>query len=365
MSETSQGKETTAGLSEGIAKCPVTCPMCGHRHVQYRLNPQLYWFTDKDIDLKPTGFHSRKSLDGYYPSLYELWRCPQCHYTAHNRVFPDPLKHAYIEKGLVGRRLAEIRKSNPAMVRITETLAEGTSFETTDFVQAIRLSLLEIYFQRLIIDLLNQSHELIARSLLRLAWLFRDWKDMQADRSDSETRLAGVLDAIAPDWPDCPRSESEALEAACKWFEIVLARTKTQDAVETCGMMVHVARIRLKMGNLELASAQLGECQRSISGEMETIARAMNEDVRKRNLKEEERGRLLSDSRKLQSLLEECRKMKNAIDLPRAKALVHANPKAAPPELRKLLGQAGIPPQMIRDFVPDRKTGFFGGLFSS
>lgn len=370
VSQSIPDKEVPSGLSEGIAKCSVTCPMCGNRHVQYRLNPQLYWFTDMDIDLKPTGFHCRKSLEGYYPRLYELWHCPQCHFTAHNRVFPDPLKHVYIEKGLMARRLAEFKKSNPGMVRITETLAEGMSFENTNFPQAIRQSLLEIYYQRLIIDVLNQGHDQLARGFLRLAWLFRDWKEMQPDRAEEEKRLNGVLDLVSQDWPDCPRSENEALDAACKCFSLALERSKSPDPVESCGMMAHMARIRVKMGDLDAARQLLGECQRSIVTEVETISRAMTEDLHLGKLGEEERGRLLSDSRKLRSMLDECRALSDNIakknaesDRKRAEELISSNSKASPDAIRKLLGDNGISASIIRELLPERKGGLFGGLF--
>ena len=87
--------------------------------------------------------------------------------------------------------------------------------------------------------------------------------------------------------------------------------------------------------------------------------------MRKHNLTEEERGRMLTDSRKLAALLEECRKRKTAVDRSRAKTLAGAHPKAASAQLRKLLEQAEIPADIIREFVPDRKEGLFGGLFSS
>ena len=344
--------------------------MCGNRHVQYRLNPQLYWFTDMDIDLKPTGFHCRKSLDGYYPRLYELWHCPQCHFTAHNRVFPDPLKHVYIEKGLMARRLAEHKQSNPSMIRITEILSEGMAFEHTDFQQAIRQSLLDIYYQRLIIDVLNQGHDQLARGFLRLAWLFRDWKEMQSDRAEEEKRLNGILERVMPDWPDCPRSENEALEAACQCFALALAKTKTPDPVESCGMMAQMARIRVKMGELDAARQLLGECQRAIVTEVENLSRVMTEDLHVGKLGEEERGRLLSDTRKLRSMLDECRalndnisKKNSEIDRKRAEALIATNAKSSPEEIRKLLGDNGIPAAMIRELVPERKGGLFGGLF--
>lgn len=373
VSEPNPNQERPDGLSEGIAQCSVTCPMCGHRHVQYRMNPQLYWFTDMDIDRKPTGFHCRKSLEGYYPRLYELWHCPQCHYTAHNRVFPDPLKHVYIEKGLVGRRLAEMRNSHPAMGRVTDVLGANTAFEQIDFITAIRLSLLDIYFQRIIVEMLNQGYEALARSYLRLAWLHRDWQEMQPDDTASRSQLTQVLDSIQPDWPDCPRTEEEALENACTWFAAALGRTAAnQNPVESCSMMVQVARIRVKMGQIDAARTQLNECHRSIVGDLETLTREMNEDLHTKSLSEEERGRMLSDSRKLRSMMDECRTLKEDIAKRRlqearrrAKKLLEANPKAAPAALRDLLAEARIPPDMIRELVPERKEGLFGGLFGS
>ena len=346
--------------------------MCGHRHSQYRINPQLYWFTDMDIDRKPTGFHCRKSLEGYFPRLYELWHCPQCHYTAHNRVFPDPLKHVYIEKGKVARHMEEVRKAHPAMERVIQVLGGDLTFEKTDFPQAIRMALLDIHFQRLIVEILNQDHEDVARAYLRLAWLYRDWHEMQAERVDDEKRLAQALDQVVPDWPDCPCSERDALEGACTWFQIGLDRAKGGDSVETCSTMAQVARIRVKMGDLKEAGRQLDDCHRTIMNELDVLTRAMNEDTRTGHLKEEERGRLLSDSRKLRALMDECRTLKEGLlqkkaleDRKRAKALAGANPKASGAALRKLLEEAGIPENLITELVPERKEGLFGGLFRS
>ena len=244
------------------------------------------------------------------------------------------------------------------------------SFENTNFSQAIRQSLLEIYHQRLIIDVLNQGHDQLARGFLRLAWLFRDWKEMQPDRAEEEKRLNGVLDLVIQDWPDCPRSENEALDAACRCFSLALERSKSPDPVESCGMMAQMARIRVKMGDLDAAQQLLGECQRSIVTEVENISRAMTEDLHLGKLGEEERGRLLSDSRKLRSLLDECRALSESIakknaesDRKRAEELIASNSKASPDSLRKLLGDNGIPATVIRELLPERKGGLFGGLF--
>ena len=371
MSEHKNNNVPGNEVPEGIARCSVNCPMCGHRHVQHRINPQLYWFTDMDVDRKPTGFHCRMSLEGYYPPLYELWHCPQCHYTAHNRVFPDPLKHVYIEKGMVARKLADLRKSDPRMGRITEALGAEASFEKSDFVQAVRLAALEIYFLKIVVDILHQGHESVARSYLRLAWLYRDWDAMQPERTEDRQRLAQIFDSVATDWPDCPRGEKESLEEACKWFGVALGKNaSTQDPVESCGMMAQVARIRMKMGQVEEARVHLADCQKTIMAELDTTTRAMNEDLRVGALSEEQRGRMLTDSRKLRALLDECRGFMDEINRNRQEAerkraarLAEANSRLSGAALRKLLEDGGISPAVIREFVPEKKEGLFGGLF--
>ena len=96
----------------------------------------------------------------------------------------------------------------------------------------------------------------------------------------------------------------------------------------------------------------------------------MTEDLHLGKLGEEERGRLLSDSRKLRSMLDECRALSDNIakknaesDRKRAEELIASNSKASPDAIRKLLGDNGISASIIRELLPERKGGLFGGLF--
>lgn len=373
MANESNRKESADELSEGIARCAVACPMCGHKHTQYRLNPHLYWFTDMEMDRKPTGFHCRRSLEGYYPSLYEMWHCPQCHFTAHNRVFPDPLKNVYIDKKLVGRRLADRKQEDASFLKVLETLGTESGFEQTDFVQAIRLSLLAIYFQHFLHDMLSQHHAALARSYLRLGWLYRDWTQMRTEaeqRADRE-RLDTTWAVVRPHWPACCEDEAAALAAACHWFaEAMNAPAAAQDPLETSGMMMQVARIHMQRKDYDTARIHLRDCRRSITEELDRVNRKMTEDLHVGKLSEEDRGRMLSDSRKYRAMLDECEvlqdtisKSRAATDRQRAQEILAANRKAAPATLRKLLADAEIPTALIRELVPEQKSGLLGGLF--
>jgi uncharacterized protein (DUF2225 family) len=366
-----QAKPNADALPEGIAKCAVACPMCGLKHSQYRLNPQLYWFTEMDVDRRPMGFHCRQTLEGYYPPLFELWHCPQCHYTAHNRVFPDPLKHVYIEKGMVARKLNDRFKADPAMQRVVDTLGADVSFENSGFPQALRLAALEIYYLAIVVDILNQGHDSMARSYLRMAWLFRDWDEMVPGHAGEGQLVAKQLAAVAADWPECPQNEASAMRAACDWFGKAIAlASSNQDPVELCTTMMQLARIQVKLGEMEEAYRQLGECQWTIVSKLDAITRAMNEDLRVGKLSEEQRGRMLSDSRKLRSMIDETKALQEPIkkkrdeaERARAKKFVQAHSKTVGPALRKLMEQEGFSAGIVREMVPEKKEGLFGGLF--
>ena len=371
MTSPTQDNMSSNSLPEGITRCAVTCPMCNHQHSQYRLNPHLYWFTDMEMDRKPTGYQCRRSLEGYYAPLYETWHCPDCHFSAHNRVFPDPLKNVYIEKGVISRRLREYRAQHPDFDRVANALGEDTPIENMDFAQAIRLSILAIYFERFIVDILHQNHGALARSYLRLAWLYRDWTAMDDQYEQHLARLQPILDAVRKDWPDCPGNEPEAMEGACHWFDQALDSSAAKnDPLETCGMMMQIARIRIQMKDHEGAFQQLNASRRSISEELDQATRKMNEDLHSSELTEEERGRLLSDTRKYRSMIEECRTLAESIrgkkpktDRERAQSILSQNPKASASTLRKLLKEAGIPDALINELAPAKKEGLLGGLF--
>lgn len=373
MTTSTNRKSDSDSLPEGITRCAVVCPMCGHQHSQYRMNPHLYWFTDMEMDRKPTGYQCRRSLEGYYAPLYEIWHCPDCHYSAHNRVFPDPLKNVYIEKNVISRRLREHRAAHPEFDRIARALGDNTPFETTDFAQAIRLSMLAIYCERFITDILKQNQASLARAYLRLAWLYRDWSAMDDRYAENQAQFQAIIDTVRPDWPDCPGNEYEAMEGACQWFDQALdSPAAKNDPLEACGMMMQIARIRIQMKENERAFQQLNASRRSISEELDQATRKMSEDLHSSELTEEERGRLLSDTRKYRNLLDECRSLAEAIrgsggapqtDRDRAKAIVAANPKAAVSALRKLMEDAGIPKSLIDELAPAKKEGLLGGLF--
>jgi len=307
MNDTNDAGSTSPLGRDGVGRCAVACPMCGHVQTQYRLNPRMYWYNDLDLDRKPSGFQCLKGLAGLYPPLYDLWHCPKCHFTTHNRTFPDPLKNVFIEKGLVQRHLAEAAKPETAFSRVCEVLGADQNIDKVDFESAIRCALLAVYFDTFIVGLLRQGYAALARSCLRLAWLHRDWASMDADYDSKSTALRAKLEKLAVYWSDIPRSENDALRLACVHYEAALNEASVEnDPMETATILMHLARICLQMGDTSSPAKHLEACRRGAMEEQNRLAAVMHEDDRRRELPEDERGQLVSASRRIKTMIDDC-----------------------------------------------------------
>lgn len=317
-------------MPAGVGRCAVTCPMCGFKHIQYRLNPRMFWNTGMDMDRKPTEYQSLKGLAGLHPPLYELWQCPQCHFTAHNRNFPDPLKDVFIEKGIVPRQLAEAQAGDTAFGRVCRALAVSPAFDEINFNTAIRTVLMEIHFARFLIDLIRQGYGAIARSYLRLAWLHRDWQQMDPQNHDADlTALNTLLGTVKPDWDDVPFTEQQALGMACAYYEKAITEPAIEnDPRELAATLQHLARIRLQMGDGAAARTHLDDARRQAIDEQNRLNAIRQEDNRQRNLTEEERARLVSDVRRLQVIVDDCTDLIAGI---KKTAAASPSPQAAQP----------------------------------
>jgi len=277
--------------------------MCQHAHTQVRLNPRLFWHTEMDLDRKPTRFHCLKEAEGLYPPMYDLWHCPGCHFTTHNRLFPDPLKDVIIEKGFVQNRLAETLRNQSAFRLISETLGADLPGEAIDMDVAIRKAFLAIHYQRFFVGLLDRNQGALAQDYLRLAWLYRDGPEKDPDVVGTRERMNRLLNAIAAEWPDAPRDEDTALQCACDVFRQAMAASK--GPVASTFILLHMARIHLQRGDRASAGEVLNECRHAVMHPMMEAARILREDDQTQRMAKEERDRWVTQSRKLRSALDE------------------------------------------------------------
>jgi tetratricopeptide (TPR) repeat protein len=346
MSITSaQNNAGDAGAS-GRALCAVTCPMCGHDHKQVRLNPRLFWNQSLALDRQPTQYQCLKGLENIHPPLYELWHCPKCQYTANHRIFLDPLKNVYIEKGVVARKLDEARR-DPAFVQICTTLGEGVGQERISFTDAIRMAYLAVFFGRFLVGLLRQGNAGLAREFLRLGWFYRDWFAMTnaEERAGDYAALQAQLEGLRSCWPEIPMGEADALHEACKAFENSLDEAAIAgDVFEKASILQHSGCIFLQVGDYDEAISFLQQSRQGALDEESNLKRLLQEDDRTKRLSADDRSKYVSLARRLRQLIEEsqdlietAKKMKQ----PAVAAAVKSEPAAAP-----------------------AKKGFLKGLFS-
>jgi len=286
--------------------------MCHHAHTQIRLNPRLFWCVELDLDRKPAKFQCLKEVEGLYPPLYDLWHCPQCHFTTHNRIFPDPLKDVIIEKGFVQHCLADALRNRPGFRHIAETLGADLPSEEIGMEAALRKALLAIHFQRFWVELLNRNQAELAQDYLRLAWLYRDGPNRDPQDLATREQMNRLLDAIAVAWPEVPRDEPTALQLACMAFRQALAAPPaSKDPVEATSLLLHLACIQLQRGDRAEAGKVLNECRLGILEPMTETARVLREDDKTRRLGKEERDRWVTRARRLRAALDETEKIQD------------------------------------------------------
>lgn len=258
------------------------------------------------MDRKPARFQCLREAEGLYPPLYDLWHCPRCHYTAHNRIFPNPLKDIMVGKGFVQNHLSAVARDQPGFRRICEALGKDLSVEHIDFGSAIQKALLAIHFEQFISDLLKQNLAGLARGLLRVAWLYRDWPDKDPDYAATHERMKELMDVVASDWPDVPRNEDLALQQACTWYQKALDEPAVSaDPLEATSILLHMARIQLQRGDATEAGALLSTCRRDVMDYISEATRVLKEDDAQRRMQKSEREQWVTRSRKLRSALDD------------------------------------------------------------
>lgn len=355
-----------------ISKYSVTCPMCNQTNYQFRLNARMFWNEDTDVDLQPRNFHTLKGLENYHPPLYEMWHCPNCQYTSSYKSFSEPLKDIHINSDIITRKIKESIDSDEKTRRIIVALGNGATFESTDFFQSIRLTLLGIYFDQLIVTLLKQNFIAVGKLYLRLAWLYRDMAKLDPRAAETRQKLDALLATLQPDWPDAAADEAHALDKALFFYQEALSdRTTVKSAVDS-------ATVQQLMGRILIKRAQYRQAQESLLTSMNTANQA-RADIEQQlrtsgkgtpQLSPEESGELLSQSRKLESLINESQNLMSDIreavlaeQTQLATQLLAQNPGKAPDELRAILSANKIDGRVAAKLLPEeKKKGLFGFL---
>lgn len=352
-----------------VVRCVVTCPMCGVEGVQYRLNPRMFWYEARDVDLKPCVLRTRRDMDGIHPPLYAIWHCPACRFTAEQAVYTAPLKGVLIRPETVAGHLSEARQDGSDFGAIVDVLSEGVELAKPDFFQTVKLHLLAVHVWDRIGSLVGRDYTAQARYCLLLAWLFRDAQLMDDAPARTSVRLQALFAFLRSVWPNAPLDEGAALERAVAYYEETLDAGSglAKDPAAEADILQRIGRIRVKQGQADRARELL---LRSIAGARAAAIEARRRLTAGKVADERERERLVDQERKLATAVAEGEKLVETLV---EKALARQKQEAErilagagerPPEaLRELLRRHNIDPRVIKSLLggtPARR-----GLFAS
>ncbi len=298
-----------------VIKFSAKCPICEATSEQYGLNPRLFWHKDLDIDQQPRNYQSVAGLEIYHPPLFYMWFCPFCRFTAGHKYYSEPMKGIFIGMDLVRAKVKEAAAGDARFKQLVALLGDQIDTRNPDFFMAIKLHLLAIVFLDVIEKMVKQNFVNLGRYYLRLAWLHRDLSQRPDDRDKTQPLLAALDLKLKPLWPDYPVNEREALLKAVERYNATFeASAAVRSPVDEIKLMQIIARLHYKLTDYREAQEMLmTSASRALAAKLEIDQRlkAGNRDGTRLNA--EESGELVTQSRKLEKLIEDAQDLIQSI----------------------------------------------------
>ena len=372
-----------------LGSTTLTCPICETSVSHTCVKSRLYAEKDKDIDFYPRSVGWLKGDYGrLQPRLYYICHCPQCLFAAGGEIFENPVASSSLPLTRFRKLYNSSCVNNPQILKIMQVLTKGVAPAALDFYQAVRLHLLAILQLQKIEPIATKDATDLARYCLRLAWLYRDI-GLDADlRKQFGEPVAKLLNSLQKVWPEAPVGQNKALLMARDYYQVSLENSyKVDNAVSEINLLYLIARINLKLGNLKEGQSIIGlgkEKTRNFEAEVREHMRLQAQRESAKNSQagptqpqesppktDDEIAAMAQASRKLknqaeemQLLYEECRDRWRKTQLAACEKISHANPDAAPEQLRAMLLAQNIDAAIVEKFCPpaagNEKKGLFG-----
>lgn len=381
-------ESTPSDDSDLFIKSSTVCPIC-EAVIKYRyIKPRLYVDRDKEVDLRPRSIQwLKKGIKGYYPRLYHMRHCPQCYFTADSDLFKNPVKGTSLTLTMFSKKLSACLRDNPSLHNAVNMLSTDINAYELDFLQAFKLHFLAILLLQQIDEIADQDATYIGKYCLRLAWLYRDIQENDDLKEHFAPQLITLIRSIKNDWPKIPASENIALKRALHYYQTSLQKSHTIETVyHEVSMLLLIARIYLKLGNIEKAHQMLALGQsKARNFEQQAIT------YQKKSFQQEKRARggktaesksepIISEAR-ITEMIMESRKMKLQVNearrvfedirdeheqqqMNKATKVIDANKDKTPQELRQLLLDNKVEQRVVDRLYPPepvkkQKKGLF------
>ncbi len=354
-----------------IAETTKKCPICRSEVVCRFIKPRLYVEQDLDIDLYPRKISWLQGGCGKNPRLYFMQLCNNCSFVVPHQVIEDPFKNTGVSLERFGDALQYRRITDRKAKNITDILT--SKIGDMDYYAALKLHLLAIYQLENMGGVRDLASLQLGRYLLRTAWLYRDVLHSNKLEATYMPRIEEMHSALAEYWDEAPLNERMALEKAAGYYMKAFSHSgQINDAHEEMRLLTLVARIQLKLMDLDAAHKMITICQDKVMRFDRDMKEAANPSARKGGAKKadpEILNQMRADSLRMKKLLDDVRdihaEMKRAEErrkVEEARMLLEEYEEAPAEQKRAVLQQAGVDGNIILKVVPEKKKkkGLFG-----
>lgn len=381
-------ESTQSDNADLFTKGSTVCPICEAEVKYCYIKPRLYVERDKEADLRPRSIQwLKKGIKGYYPRLYHIRHCPQCFFTADSDLFKDPVKGTSLSVTMFSKKLSLRLKENPSLQNAVNILSTEINAHELDFLQAFKLHFLAILLLQQIDEIADQDATYIGKYCLRLAWLYRDIQENDDLKERFAPQIITLIRSVKKDWPKIPASENIALKMALHYYQTTLQKSHAIETVyNEVSMLLLIARIYLKLGNIEKAHQMLALGQdkaRNFERKAVTYQKNFFQQEKRTQggkaaasesepaVSEARISEMIAESRKMKLQVNEARRVFEDIrdeheqqQMDKATKLIESNKDKTPQELRQLLLDNKIEQRVVDRLYPQepvkkKKKGLF------
>ena len=346
------------------------CPVCGTTSEQRWFKAKIYSEQNIDVDKHVQDFvWTEKVFKKYYPPLYYMWHCYNCHYTDSYVDFENPLKDSFSNFRIIKNAFIDQYQDDPRVEKIIDKLGENIDYDKMNYYQAIKLHLLAIFIQEILKDNEERDSLKIGRYYLRLGWLYRELGQKEEISNKIKSTLDKLIKFLKKGWPEVAGDEQSALNKA---IEMLNQAFKTSHAVKSVvaevDLLMLVAGIYIKLKEteeaLKILSSVLGRAQKTkhrltqkIRGSEKSKVPMPGEELRRLEIQMKRLDSLMSKARDIISDLKTDR-MKEERE--KAKEIIKTLGELPTQEIREILLKEGIDRRIALEFAPETKKKFLG-----
>ncbi len=254
-----QQPETPQRRVNPYVEVKVICPVCEQESTQVYVKSKLYQPIDIEKDHHVLTYRwTNEEFSAIKPENFFIWHCPHCHFSDENQVFRGNIDTIWKGKlELMSFKLIKESEKSESLFSKIGKQATALSEIPISNGAAILTHLLACYVQEGFLSPNNRMPGKLAKFFLRLAWLYRERKALNAtstDIPDGYLSLEDFLKVQQQSWEGLPITEEEAIKKSIEQYTIVLDHAGKEDNTKKeITLMFLLLNLNLKLGEMDTA----------------------------------------------------------------------------------------------------------------